>query len=154
VALTNFDSAQRASARQPGATPQISTAATRFVRKGQHRPALWNPFRVRVRTGYQPGAAFIRIRGFSCPRLICASLSGSVAALTSSINANTFDPQMSPRTSFVDEPVFCNFPLHCLTCAILRTVIVPPDCRASRACCVPAACRYVRKCHYELSLSK
>ncbi len=50
------------------------------------------------------GAAFTRIRGFSCPRLICASLSGSVAALTSSINANTFNAQRSPRTSFVDEP--------------------------------------------------
>ena len=55
---------------------------------------------------YQPGAAFIRIRGFSCPRLICASLSGSVAALTWSINANTFNTQMAPRTSFVDEPIF------------------------------------------------
>jgi len=79
-------------------------AATRFVLKGQHRTALWNPFRVRIQTGYQPGAAFIRIRGFSCPRLICASLSGSVAALTSSIDANTFTAQMSARTSLVDEP--------------------------------------------------
>jgi len=89
VAFNHCDSAQRASASQLRATPQVSTAATRFALKGQHTPALWNPFRVRVRTGYQPGAALIRIRGFSCPRLICASLSGSVAALTSSINANT-----------------------------------------------------------------
>ena len=106
MALSHCDSAQRVSASQPEATPQVSTAATRFALKGQHRPALWNPFRVRVQTGYQPGAAFIHIRGFSCPRLMCASLSGSVAALTSSINANTFNPQMSPRTSFVDEPLF------------------------------------------------
>ena len=104
MALNHCDSAQRASASQRGATPQVSTAATRFALKGQHRPALCNPFRVRVQTGYQPEAAFIRIRGFTCPRLICASLSGSVAALTSSINANTFNAQMSPRTSFVDEP--------------------------------------------------
>jgi len=86
------------------AAPQVSAAATRFALKWQHRPALWNPFRVRVQTGYQPRAAFIRIRGCSCPRLICASLSDSVAALTSSINANTLNAQMSPRTSFVDEP--------------------------------------------------
>ena len=107
MALNHCDSAQRASAPQHGATPtppQVSTAATRVALKGQHRPALWNPFRVRVQTGYQPGAAFIRIRGFSCPSLICASLSGSVAALTSSINANILNAQMSPRTSFVDEP--------------------------------------------------
>ena len=104
MASHHCDSAQRASASQPGATPRVSTAATRFALKGQHRPALWNPFRVRVRTGYQPGAAFIHIRGFSWPRLICASLSGSVAAQTSSINANTFNAQMSPRTSFVNEP--------------------------------------------------
>jgi len=105
VALNHYDSAQRDSASQPEATPQVSTAATRFGRKGQYRPALWNPVRVRVQMGYQPGAAFIRIRGFSCPRLICASLSGSVAARTSSINANTLNAQMSPRTSFVDEPL-------------------------------------------------
>jgi len=106
VALNHCDSAQRASASQPGSTAQVSTAATRFALKGKHRPALRNPFRVRVQTGYQPGAAFIRIRGFTCPRLTCVSLSGSVAVLTSSINANTFNTQTSPRTSFVDEPYF------------------------------------------------
>ncbi len=50
----------------------------RFALKGRHKIALWNPFRVRVRMVREPGAAFIRIRGFSCPRLICASLSGSI----------------------------------------------------------------------------
>jgi len=63
---------------------------------------LWNPFRVRVQTGYQHGAAFIRIRGFSCPRLICASLSGSVAALTSSINANYLN-QLQVNTADVTK---------------------------------------------------
>ena len=75
-------SAQRASGSPPGATPQVSTVATHFALKGQRRPALRNPVRVRVQTVHQPGAAFIRIRGFSCPRLICASLSGSIAAPT------------------------------------------------------------------------
>jgi|GEM_PF-3628574 len=114
---------QEVSLGQRQATLQVSTAATRFALKEQHRPALRNPFRVRVRTGYQPGAAFIRIRGFSCPRLrcaslsgsvahhshkshkshrpprlICASLSGSIAALTSSINANTLNARVTEHS--------------------------------------------------------
>ena len=40
----------------------VSTAVPRFTLKGPRRPARWNPFRVRVETGHQPGAAFIRIR--------------------------------------------------------------------------------------------
>jgi|GEM_PF-6926318 len=111
-----------------GSADTVDMVAPASGGKDNVRPALWNPFRVRVQTGYQPGAAFIRIRGFSCPRLLCASLSGSVAhnshkshkshrpprlisaslsgsvaALTSSINANTLNAQMSPRTSFVDR---------------------------------------------------
>jgi len=99
----------------------------------QHRPALWNPFRVRVQTGYQPGAAFIRIGGFSCPRLIYASLSGSVAALTSSINANTFSAQMLPRSSFVDEP-------NDVTVPASRTQVLPTGLsqRQTWVCVVPA----------------
>ena len=50
--------------------------------------------------------------------------------------------------------LFCNFSLHRRSGAILRTGIVPPDCLVSRACCVPAACRYVRKYLYELCLSQ
>jgi len=53
----------------------------------------------------QPGAAFIRIRGFSCPRLICASLSGSI---TASIKYYSFVVWGRPRTSFREEP----FSLH------------------------------------------
>ena len=78
------------------------SAAMRFALKGQHKTALWNPFRVRVRMVSQPGAAFIRIRGFSCPRLICASLSGSIKA---SIKYNSFVVRARPRTSFREEPL-------------------------------------------------
>ena len=76
---------------------QVSTAPTHFALKGQRRRALRNPVRVHVQTEHQPGAAFIRIRGFSCPRLICASLSGSIAAPGSSINANAFSAKVSLR---------------------------------------------------------
>ncbi len=72
-----------------------------FALKGLHKTALWNPFRVRVRMVRQPGAAFIRIRGFSCPRLICASLSGSI---TASIKYNSFVVRGRPCTSFRAEP--------------------------------------------------
>jgi len=126
VSLNHCDSAQRASGSQPGATPGNAPGfhgSNTFCPERQHRPALWNPFRVRVPTGHQPGAAFIRIRGFSCPRLrcaslsgsvahhshkshkshrpprlICASLSGSIAALTSSINANTLNARVTEHS--------------------------------------------------------
>jgi len=88
---------------QHGATPQVSTAATRFAPKGQHRPALWNPFRVRVQISTW-GGVHPHLRILLPKADMRARLSGSVAALTSSINANTFNAQMSPRTSFFHEP--------------------------------------------------
>ena len=69
----------RLMAYNEGNAPGFS-AALRFALKGLHKTVLWNPFRVRVRAVREPGAAFIRIRGFSCPRLISASLSGSITA--------------------------------------------------------------------------
>ena len=47
--------------------------------------------------------AFLRIRGFSCLRLICASLSGSI---TASIKYNSFVVRARPHTSFRAEPEF------------------------------------------------
>ena len=96
------DSAQRATTGQPGAPPQVLSAAMRFALKGLHKTALWNPFRVRVRMLREPGAAFIHIRGFSCPRLICTCLSGSI---TASIKDNSFVVRAQPRTSFRAELV-------------------------------------------------
>jgi len=49
----------------------------------------------------EPGAAFIRIRGFSCPRLICTSLSGSI---TASIKDYSFVVRGRPCTSFRADP--------------------------------------------------
>ena len=74
--LKHCNSARRASTCQHGATPHVSSATLHFALKGRYNRELWNPFRVRARTKQQPGAAFIRNRGFSCPRLICGSLSG------------------------------------------------------------------------------
>ncbi len=99
--LKHCDSAQRATTGQPGATPQVLSATMRFALKGRDKTALWNPFRVRVRMVREPGAAFIRIRGFSCPRLICASLSGS---FTASSKYSSFVVRARPRTSFRAEP--------------------------------------------------
>ena len=92
--LKHCDPAQRATTRQPGATPQVLSIAMRFALEGLHQTALWNPFRVRVRMVREPGAAFIRIRRFSCPRLISASLSGSI---TASIKYNSFVVRARPR---------------------------------------------------------
>ena len=83
-----------------GNAPGFS-AAMRFALKGLHKTVLWNPFRVRVRMVRKPGAAFIRIRGFSCLRLICTSHSGSITAF---IKYNTFVVWGRPRTSFRGEP--------------------------------------------------
>ena len=101
--LKHCDPAQRATTRQPGATPQVLSIAMRFALEGLHQTALWNPFRVRVRMVREPGATFIRIRGFSCPMLICASLSGSIKA---SSKYNSFVARARPRTSFREEPDF------------------------------------------------
>jgi len=105
--LKHCDSAQRAITGQPGATPQVFSAAMRFALKGLHKTELWNPFRVRVRTVRELGAAFIRIRGFSCPRLICTSLSGSI---TASIKYNSFVVWGRPHTSFRAAPEIHSFP--------------------------------------------
>ena len=56
------------------------------------------------RSPSEPGAAFIRIRGFSCPRLICASLSGSITACIKYNSLCGMGPTMhfiSRRTFFV-----------------------------------------------------
>ncbi len=45
-----------------------------------------------------------RLTAADFPRLICQSLSGSIAAPASSINANTFSAQVSPRNSCRAEP--------------------------------------------------
>ena len=86
----------RLMAYNEGNAPGLS-AAMRFALKGRHKTVLWNPFRVRVRMVREPGAAFIRIRGFFCPRLICTSLSGSI---TASIKYNSFVVWGRPHTSF------------------------------------------------------
>jgi len=74
--------------------------------------ALRNPVRVHVQTEQQPGAAFIRIRGFSGPRLICQSLSGSIPAPSWWIDANELSTLVSTRTAFPAEqnshPDFAN----------------------------------------------
>ena len=111
--LEHCDSAQRATTCQPGATPQVLSIAMRFALKGLHKTVLWNPFRVRVRMVREPGAAFIRIRGFSCPRLICASPSGSI---TASIKYNSFVVRGRPCTSFHAEPKKDSRPFHSSSC--------------------------------------
>jgi len=62
-----------------GQRPQVLRASKHFALKGQGRPALRNPVRVRVQRERQPGAAFIRIRRFTCPRLICRAPLGRIA---------------------------------------------------------------------------
>jgi hypothetical protein len=51
-------------------------------------------------------AAFIHVRGFSCPRLICLSLTGSIATVSKSINRNSVSTQVSTRTRFRVKPLF------------------------------------------------
>jgi hypothetical protein len=51
-------------------------------------------------------AAFIHVRGFSCPRRICLSLTGSIATVSKSINRNSVSTQVSTRTRLRVKPLF------------------------------------------------
>jgi len=69
------------------------------------------------------GAAFIRIRGFSCPRLICTSLSGSI---TASFKDNLFVVRCRPCTSFHAVPLFrCHETIRILTNQATEIVAKP-----------------------------
>jgi len=79
--LKHCDSAQRASTGQPGATPNGTYFVFVVPPSGGNRHSGPCEFRLKaVLQTSEPGAAFIRIHGFSCPRLICTSLSGSSTA--------------------------------------------------------------------------
>ena len=100
--LKHCDSAQRASTGQPGATPNGTYFVFVVPPSGGNRHSGPCEFRLKaVLQTSEPGAAFIRIRGFSCPRLICASLSGSI---TASIKYYSFVVRGRPCTSFRAEP--------------------------------------------------
>lgn len=74
------------------------------LKNTQENTSQRNPVRVRVQTADQPGATIFRIRRFSCPRLICPSLSGSLQEARSSINANQCSAHLTARTSFRAKP--------------------------------------------------
>ncbi len=91
---------------------------------------------------------------FVVVRLLLCSTAMVIASVRTRANiirrTTVFDHDYSRHSAWL----FGNSPFHCRSGAILRTGIVPPDCLVSRVCCVPAACRYVRKYLYELCLSQ